>query len=128
MKPFHSFAAPEKNPVFAALDPSACYMIRFTLAGENLQVELLYYNSILSLYCVICFSFASDKVPFHTIAAQIDAMLDSFFTEHAPLAVSGIQALDFDETLRSRLMRHLTDRCHQNELPLLLLPSSAMPA
>lgn len=122
MKPFHSFAAPQENPVFAALDPSACYMIHFALLGDDLQVELLYYNSTLSLYCVICFSFHSDKVPFSTIATQIDAMLDSFFTEHAPLAVSGIQALDFDTELRSRLMRHLTDRCHENELPLLLLP------
>lgn len=122
MTPFQSFDAPEENPVFAALDPSACYFIRFALADEQLKVELLYYNSILSLYCVISFSFHSQKVPFHTIAAQIDTLLDSFFTEHVPLAISGIPALDFDPELRSRLMRHLTDRCHKNELPLLLLP------
>lgn len=122
MKPFHSFAAPKENPAFAALDPSACYMIRFALEDEQLKVELLYYDSNLSLYCVIRFSFHSDRVPFQTIAAQIDTMLDSFFTSHAPLAICGIPALDFDPELRSRLMRHLTDRCHQNELPLLLLP------
>ena len=122
MKLFQSFSSPEENPVFAALDPSACYFIHFAKEQEQLKVELLYYNSTLSVYCVIRFSFHSKEVPFHTIAAQIDTLLDSFFTEHVPLAISGIQELDFDPVLRSRLMRHLTDRCHKRELPLLLLP------
>lgn len=122
MKSPKNLAALKENPALGLFDPPACYFIRFALEKEELQAEFLYYNNILSLYCVICFSFHAQKVPFYTIAAQIDTMLDSFFTDHVPLAVSGIQQLDFDPKLRSRLMRHLTDRCHRNELPLLLLP------
>ena len=59
---------------------------------------------------------------FFRTAGWIDAMLDSFFTEHVPLAISGIPALNFDPELRSRLLRHLTDRCSKNGLPLVILP------
>jgi|GEM_PF-4794212 len=137
MKKFHSFAAPQQNPVLSALDPSACYLIQFALENGNFGVELIYYDSVLELYCSICFivpfplSEIGEECPcaahlgkegFERTAAWIDAMLDSFFTEHVPLAISGIPALDFDPELRSRLLRHLTDRCYKNGLPLVILP------
>ena len=137
MGKFHSFAAPQENPVLSALDPSACYLIQFMLEDGKFGVQLVYYDSILELYCAICFvtpaAMAGRKTDenqktdfgeegFFRTAGWIDAMLDSFFTEHVPLAISGIPALNFDPELRSRLLRHLTDRCSKNGLPLVILP------
>lgn len=136
MGKFHSFATPEENPVLSALDPSACYLIQFMSEDGKFGVQLVYYDSTLELYCAICFvtPAAMDKKTtgnastdfgeegFLRTAGWIDAMLDSFFTEHVPLAISGIPALNFDPTLRSRLLRHLTDRCSKNGLPLVILP------
>ena len=55
MGKFHSFAAPQENPVLSALDPSACYLIQFMLEDGKFGVQLVYYDSILELYCAICF-------------------------------------------------------------------------
>ncbi len=73
------------------------------------------------MYCIKC-GFHFGREGFERTAAWIDAMLDSFFTEHVPLAISGIPALDFDPELRSLLLRHLTNRCYKNGLPLVILP------
>ena len=138
MEKIYNFSALRQNPVLSALDPSACYLIQFALERENFRVELVYYDSVLELYCAICFLVslppkkAGEEYPpgrfnfgregFERTAAWIDAMLDSFFTEHVPLAISGIPALDFDPELRSLLLRHLTNRCYKNGLPLVILP------